>query len=63
MNKMDEIKQFIDKLGIKYSFLADKIGIHKSAMSNYMSERFPMPEKHYIKLLKILKEYGYTEES
>jgi len=64
--EINRIKKFIDSKGIKRQFIANKMGLHKSGLSNYFAHRFIMPEKHFESIIELLtEEYGYehTTES
>lgn len=50
-----DLRSKIDSKGLKHSWVADKIGIHKTALSHYLSNLRPMPDEVKSKILELTK--------
>ena len=54
MEKIEKIRQKIAKSGLKKSFIADKIGVSNTQLSNYLHGTRPMPDEIGKKLTAFL---------
>lgn len=50
-----KLKKTIDDKGIKQVWIANKLGIGKSLVSQWVRGTVPIPEKHSLELDKIFK--------
>mgnify|MGYP006921327432 CR=1 FL=1 len=51
---MENIRQKIASKGLKHRYIADKIGIHFTALSQYLNGHRPMPEEVEERIKKLL---------
>ena len=59
MKKQEEIKFLLHTHGIKYSWLADKLGIKKQTLSYILNESPNVDDDLYNQIIKILEEYQF----
>lgn len=49
-----KVKSILDSRGVKYVWLADKLGITRSLVTQWFNNGIEIPEKHHIRIAEIL---------
>ncbi|PCJ57907.1 MAG: transcriptional regulator [Rhodospirillaceae bacterium] len=49
-----KVKSILDARGVKYVWLADKLGITRSLVTQWFNNGIEIPEKHHIRIAEIL---------
>jgi plasmid maintenance system antidote protein VapI len=51
---LKEIKNKIEEKGLKHRWIANKLDIHYTALSQYLNDFRPMPDDVKVRLLKVI---------
>lgn len=51
---LKQIKDKIEERGLKHRWIANKLDIHYTALSQYLNDFRPMPDDIKVRLLKVI---------